>query len=132
LCPIAEEPLTSSSVKFSVYTHKKTKNITTTKTTTMKSTSNGTSPFQAQNTGTRPLTLIDAILYSAVSNDADSSPALSLPLPTTSDSPETAAVKRTRLLMILDLAMALIDEGEADITSVIDESNSTLKRRPLQ
>jgi hypothetical protein len=76
--------------------------------------------------------LIDAILYSAVSSDADSSQALSLPLPTTSDSPETAAVKRTRFLMILDLATALIDEGEADITSVIDESNSTLKRRPLQ
>jgi hypothetical protein len=70
--------------------------------------------------------LIDAILYSAVSK------ALSLRLPTTSDSPETAAVKRTRLLMILDLAMALIDEGEAHITSVIDESNPTLKRRPLQ
>jgi hypothetical protein len=84
------------------------------------------------------LTLIDAILYSilysAVSNDADSSQALSLLLhvPTTSDPPETAAVKRTRLLMILDLAMVVIDEGEADFTSVIDETNATLKRRPMQ
>jgi hypothetical protein len=93
---------------------------------------NGTYSSQAQNTGTRPLTLIDVILHSAVSNDADSSQALSLPQPTTSDSPETAAVKRARFLMILDLAMALIDEGEADITSVIDETNPTLKRRPMQ
>jgi hypothetical protein len=88
------------------------------------------STSQAQNTGTRPLTLIDAILHSALSNEADSSQAL--PLPTTSDSPETRAVKRTRFLMILDLAMALIDEGEADFASVIDESNPALKRRPLQ
>jgi hypothetical protein len=93
---------------------------------------NGTYSSQAQNTGTRPLTLIDVILHSAVSNDADSSQALSLPQPTTSDSPETAAVKRTRLLMILDLAMVVIDEGEADFTSVIDETNATLKRRPMQ
>jgi hypothetical protein len=83
------------------------------------------STSQAQNTGTRPLALIDAILHSVVSNDADSQ---ALPLPTTSDSPETRAVKRTRFLMILDLAMAmaLIDEGEADFTSVIDESNPRL------
>jgi hypothetical protein len=72
----------------------------------------------AQSTGIRPLTLIDAILQSTMSNDApaNSSQPLSLPLPAmTSDTPEIRAVKHTIFLMILDLAMALIEEdGEDD------------------
>jgi hypothetical protein len=94
------------------------------KTTTMKSPSPSPTPSQAQNTGTCPLTLIDAILHSIMSNDAsaDSCQALSPPLPTLGDTPETRAVKRKRFLMILDLAMALIEEdGEADFTRAIDE-----------
>jgi hypothetical protein len=108
---------------FNLHSHKP-KNIPRTTTATMKSTS------QAQNTGTPPLTLIDAMMHSALSNAAGS-PAL--PLPITSYSPETRAVGRTRLLTILDSVIALIDEDEDDFsTNAMFESNSTLKRRPLQ
>ena len=92
-----------------------------------------TSPPQAQNTGTHPLISINVILYSALSDDANSSQAL--PQPTKSDSPETRAVMRKRLLMVLALAIALIDEDEdedEDYTDVIDESNTTLTRRSMQ
>jgi hypothetical protein len=117
---------------------KKTKNIQTTITTTMQSQSTGTPTSEAQNTGTRPLTLIDAILYTEASNTADSQ---ALPLPTAvsnnadshalslvpaaptndSESLDTGAVERTRFNMILDLAMALIEDSEADFKSFIDE-----------
>jgi hypothetical protein len=101
----------------------------------MKSPSPSPTPSQAQNTGTCPLTLIDAILHSIMSNDASaySCQALSPPPPTMGDTPETRAVKRTRFLMILDLVMAVIEEdGEADFKRVIDEWDQTLLRRAQQ
>jgi hypothetical protein len=77
-----------------------TRNETTT--AAMKSTSTS----QAQNTGTHPLTLRNAILQWAVSSGADHQV---LPLPNSS---EPRAVRRTGLLMILDLVTKLIDEDE--------------------
>jgi hypothetical protein len=129
------------SFHFYITSHKP-KNIRTTKTTTMKS----TSPSQVPNTtSTRPaaLTLSHAIQLSMMASNngiAHHSQALSALLPrTNTDSPESHAVRHKRLHLILDLAIKVNnDEDEDDncfnlLNAFVASSKKTsLKRRSLQ
>jgi hypothetical protein len=97
------------------------------------------SASQAPNTGIRPaLTLIDAILHSALSNDADSSQALPLLPRTRSESPVSRAIRSKRLHLILDLACKVTDADEDDssfmlLKPIVASSKKTsLERQSLQ
>jgi hypothetical protein len=70
------------------------------------------SPSPAQNTNTSPLTLRNSLLQ-AWSRNAAVTPVFPLIMTTTS-SPESEAVQREKLLMILDAAIALVDEDDFD------------------
>jgi hypothetical protein len=70
------------------------------------------SPSDAQNTSTNPSPLTNSILQAfSSSNVVDTS---ALPITMTQTSPESAEVRRRRLHMILDAAIALIDSDEFD------------------
>jgi hypothetical protein len=97
------------------------------------------STSRAPNTGTRPAqTLYNAILLSMVSDNGADSQALPL-LPTTSDSPESHAIRRKRLHLLLDLAVRVTDDEDEDDCSfmllnavVASSKNTSLKGRSSQ
>jgi hypothetical protein len=96
------------------------------------------STSQAPNTGTRPaLTLSNAMLLSMVSKSGANSQALPL-IPTTSGSPESRAIGRKRLHLILVLAIKVTDDDEDDSSFMLvnpivaSSKKACLKRRSLQ
>jgi hypothetical protein len=101
-------------------------------------------PSQAPDTAadTRPLTLTNALMLSALSNSGTDSPQDPLPplLPTitSADSAEESRADRFRRLhMMLDLVIALADDEDDDcsfmlLNAIVKLSNTTLERRSLQ
>jgi hypothetical protein len=73
------------------------------------------SPSQSQNTNTTPnttpTTLRNSLLQAWARNSEDFPV---FPISMTNTSPESEAVKRERLLMILDAAIALVDDNSFD------------------
>jgi hypothetical protein len=78
-----------------------------------------TSTSQAPNTGTRPSTLINAIVLSTVSNSGADSQSLPLQPTPPSDSPESRADWFRRLYLILDFAIAIMDDDDDDLAIAI-------------
>jgi hypothetical protein len=71
------------------------------------------SPAPTQNTSSSPMTLRDSLLQ-AWSRNAAVAPVSPFTMPNTPTTPESEAVQREKLLLILDAAIALVDDDDFD------------------